>query len=95
MRLKWVAEYHGPNPHAEAAVVVGEISAQALADSELISRATADLWAWSELSRMQAEESSEVCEGDALLTLCQEAAVWALAALNAIHTKHLGRYLAD
>lgn len=84
LNLRWTGEFHGPNPHAEAAVVVGEISAHALPDRELISRATADLWAWSGLSRMQAEESSEVCEVDSLLLLGQTAAAWALAALNEV-----------
>lgn len=82
--LKWTQEYHGPNPYAEAAVVVGEISAQALADRESILRARADLWAWSGMEQSQAEELSEGCEVDSLLLLGQTAAAWALAALNEV-----------
>lgn len=84
LRLRWTREFQGPNPHAKAAVVVGEINAQALADRELISRATAELWVWSGMNLAQADEPGNGCEGDSLLLLGQTAAVWALAALNEV-----------
>lgn len=47
LRLKWIAEYHGPNPYADAAVVVGELPGDAEAVLALAqsaaARALADL----------------------------------------------------
>jgi cyanophycin synthetase len=84
LRLQWVDEFHGPNPHAAVAVVVGVIKAQALPDCKIMWQITSDLWALSGMDRTQAEEARNGGEVDSLLMLAKTAAAWALASLNEV-----------
>lgn len=82
--LRWIAEYHGPNPVAPAAVVVAELSADTMPSvSELLQAAKA-AWRHSGLAMPASDEPSPGTGEDGLLVLGEAAASWARAALNEI-----------
>lgn len=89
LRLKWVAEYHGPNPCAESAVVVAELTGDPPAGIAQVKVACANLWAQSGMER-GIDDAPDPGDEDALLALGQAAAAWTLAALNEVrgHVMH-------
>lgn len=88
LRLKWVAEYHGPNPCAPAAVVVAELMAAASPDVQQVREASLVLREQSSLAYPETDAAGD----DGLLAMGQEAVRWALAALNEVrgHVLHAG-----
>ena len=96
LRLKWVAEYHGPNPCAEAAVVVAELTADRMPPGDHVKMAVERLWRQSGMApaddaalRHRLEQGGQ---DDALLALAMAATTWAQAALNEVrgHVQHAG-----
>ncbi len=81
--LNWIAEYHGANPFAGSAVVVGELTGESLADMAQLEAACANLWAQSGMQRGADGLGNLACE-DVKLALGQAAAAWALAVLNEV-----------
>lgn len=81
--LKWTAQYHGPNPWAESAVVAGELAGHAHVDLSQVEAACADLWAHSGLQRGD-EDPLHQAGGDVLLALGRAATQWAMAVLNEV-----------
>ncbi len=81
--VKWVAEYHGPNPLAAGSVVVAELTCDSLPHPAQVAQASATLWSQ---SGMDAPDSRELDGGtdDLLLGLGESAACWARAALNEV-----------
>lgn len=92
VHLKWVAQYHGPNPYAAAAVIVCELTADCLPDTQQIRLAATQLWTHCGMQRAHGEELAESLEGDELLALGHAAAHWAKAALNEVRgfVQHAG-----
>lgn len=82
IRLKWVAEYHGPNLFADSAVIVGDLIAETLHDNDRAKKAISDLWACSGIGQTSVDVTCDGHTGDVLLTLAGAASLWALAALN-------------
>lgn len=94
VRLKWVAEYHGPNPCAEAAVVVAELTAHLMPPCDHVKMAAEQLWAHSGMAcahdAVPGPGLEQGGQDDALLALAQAASAWARAALNEVrgHVRH-------
>jgi len=84
LQLKWLLEYHGANPYAEFAVVVGKLMADELPEMAQMKRAAADLWVYSGMHPTEGVEPPKGFEGDALLWLSHAAASWAIGALNEV-----------
>ena len=61
LALKWTEEYHGPNPCAHSAVVVGELTGETIADVADVNVACADLWAQSGMDRGGSMQPSRSC----------------------------------
>jgi len=83
LRLKWIAEYHGPNPYANDAVVVGELSGETLPHIGRVRSGCTELWAQSGIDR-DVDEDQSLANDDVLLTLGKASAGWAKAALNEV-----------
>jgi cyanophycin synthetase len=84
LQLKWLSEFHGPNPYAEFAVVVGKLTADELPEMAQMKSAVADLWVYSGMHPTQGADPLKGCEGDALLWLGHAAVAWAMGALNEV-----------
>lgn len=54
LQHQWLAEYHGPNPFAPAALVVAEVTVDQLGSAEDVLRALEELWLCSGLPRPSA-----------------------------------------
>jgi len=81
--LNWFAEYHGANPFAGSAVVVGELTGESAADMAQLKVACANLWVQSGMQR-GADGVSNLAGEDVRLALGQAATEWALAVLNEV-----------
>lgn len=96
LRLKWVAEYHGPNPCAEAAVVAAELTADLMPPGDHVEMAAERLWRQSGMAPAHDAAPGHCLEQggqhDPLLALAQAATAWAQAALNEVrgHVQHAG-----
>ncbi len=86
--MKWVAEYHGPNPLAGGPVVVAELTCASLPAPEQIAQASANLWAHSGMDAPEQPGGTD----DVLHGLGETAACWARAALNEVrgYVQHAG-----
>jgi cyanophycin synthetase len=82
--LRWIAEYHGPNPVAPAAVVVAELSADITPNVSQVLQAAEAVWRHSGLATPASDASPPEIVEDGLLVLGQAAASWARAALNEV-----------
>lgn len=85
MQLRWIAEYHGPNPYALSPVVVAELAG--------VSDQMSNDWATLAASRLEEVfpvglpgliGSSVTCGGDGGKLLASVAVRWALAVLNEV-----------
>lgn len=88
LRWVWTAEFHGPNPCANSAVIVGELTADLMPTVEQLKRARKQLWDVSGLTDPLLENESPLYNNglgeDALLELGLTASTWAQAALNEV-----------
>lgn len=92
VELKWINTFYGPNPYADAAVVVARLSVEPRMVSAQIGQACSDLWTESEILRGVNEIQSFDFGEDALLEMAHGAAVWSKAVLNEIRgfVQHAG-----
>ena len=84
LSLTWTAHYHGPNPLAEASLVVAELTADSLPDVGKLDLASANLWEQSCMHKETVGVHTNRRTDDALLALADRASQWALAALNEV-----------
>jgi len=82
--LTWIAEYHGPNPVAPAAVVVAELCVDITPNVSRVLQAAGAVWQASGLAMPASDEPLPERGEDGLLVLGQAAACWARAALNEV-----------
>lgn len=91
LSLKWIAEYHGPNPFAGTSLVVAELRGDLPADIAQVRTALTDLWARSRMDRGVDDIPDPVAQ-DVMLALGQGAASWTRAVLNEVRgfVRHAG-----
>lgn len=66
LRLKWIAEYHGPNVCAGSAAVLGELTGEVRGDVAQLKVACAKFWAQSGMDWSVAD--AEISAGEDVLT---------------------------
>lgn len=100
-RWLWTAEYHGPNPCANSAVIVGELVADQIPTVDQVKWAGRQLWSVSGLTVPHIESESHWYDSkqsaDALFGLGLMATAWAQAALNEVRgfIEHAGAERSD
>jgi hypothetical protein len=72
VNLRWVAEYHGPNPLAPGAVVVATLDAGAVPEPTTVARTAAVLWQESRLGEPDGPPMA-IDQTDGLLALAHAA----------------------
>lgn len=83
-QLKWITQFHGPNPLAGGAVVVAQLTITPPIELAALEAAIGHLWQQAGMVCMTEEPERAVDRADPPLYLAQALADWALAFLNEV-----------